>query len=355
MSGRDQTSLPPQPVQPLLFASVWDCVGRTPLIEVRSLSQLTGCRILGKAEFLNPGGSVKDRTARAIIESAEGSGSLQPGGTIYEGSAGNTGIGLALLGRARGYRVVITIPDNQAQEKYQMLEALGAEVHRVKPVPFANQEHFYHQARRLAEADPKGFWANQFENLANARTHEAGTGAEIWAQTNGQVDLFVSAVGTGGTLGGVSRALKSRRASVRAVLADPMGSGLFSHFRSGEIKSEGSSVTEGIGIMRLTANYKQALVDDAVQVSDQEMIDILFHVARHDGLFLGTSAALNLAAAYRLGLLSPAGTVITTILCDAGTRYASKLLNSDWLREKGLQPRSLAQRVASGASIASGD
>lgn len=322
--------------------AVWDLVGRTPLVELGSLSRKTGCRIVAKCEFMNPGGSVKDRAAKGIIAQAEKAGLLKPGGMIVEGTAGNTGIGLATLAAERGYHVITTVPDNQAQEKYAMLEVLGAEVRKFKPVPFANPEHFYHQARRLAEANPGFFWANQFENTANADAHFQGTGQEIWEQTAGKVDLFTCSVGTGGTLGGVSRALKAKKPDIEIVLADPFGSGLYCHLSEGKMETTGASVTEGIGIMRLTANFLSAKVDQAMRVSDQEMIDMLFHVARFDGLFVGTSAALNLAAAYRLACEPKnRGRTIATVLCDSGTRYQSKLLSPEWRKEKGLEPKPL--------------
>lgn len=324
--------------------SAWDLVGNTPLVEIASLSRRTGNRILAKCEFMNPGGSVKDRAAKSMILAAEQSGQLKPGGVLVEGTAGNTGIGLATFARARGYRCIISMPDNQAMEKVAMLEALGAEVRAVKPVPFANPDHFYHRAKKIAEETPGAFWVNQFENLANAQAHESGTGEEIWAQTGGALDVFTCSVGTGGTIGGVSRALKRRAKeagrSVRIVLADPFGSGLYSYFRDGKIESTGSSVTEGIGIMRVTANFSRAQVDDAIRISDQDMINMLFHVAQEDGLFIGTSAALNLCAAYQLALQQKGeGKTFVTIICDSGTRYQSKLLSATWRQEKGLMPQ----------------
>lgn len=308
----------------------------TPLIKIESLSKLTGCEIFGKAEFMHLGGSVKDRAAFGMIEAAEKSGELKPGGMIVEGTAGNTGIGLATIAAQRGYRCVIVMPDNQAQEKYQTLKALGVELITVPPCPFANQAHFYHTAKRIAE-ERGAFWANQFENTANYKIHYTTTGPEIWQQTNNKIDAFLAASGTGGTIGGVTRYLKEQQASVETILVDPMGSGLFSHIKSGEIKSTGSSITEGIGIMRLTANFKEAKIDDAVQIDDQKMINMLYHLARHDGLLVGTSAALNVQAAYEYALRhSGSGKVIVTILCDSATRYASKVFNHDFLKEKGL-------------------
>ncbi|CAN5588205.1 cysteine synthase A [soil metagenome] len=326
--------------------TAWDLVGNAPLVELKSLSEKTGCRIVAKCEFANPGGSIKDRAAKFMIAKAEREGQLKPGGTIVEGTAGNTGIGLAMLAASRGYKSIISMPDNQAAEKYTMLEVLGAEVRKVKPVPFANQDHFYHQARKIAEQTPGAFWANQFENTANAQAHEEGTGRELWEQTGGRIDVFTCSVGTGGTIAGVSRALKSRARNegrdVRIILADPFGSGLFSYKKTGEIKSTGSSVTEGIGIMRITANFAMAEVDDALQVPDQEMIDMLFHLAKHEGLFVGTSAALNVMSAYRLALAEQgSGKTFATVLCDSGSRYQSKLLSPAWRAEKNLQPKPL--------------
>lgn len=321
---------------------VWGLVGNTPLVEVTSLSKLTGCRILAKCEFLNPGGSIKDRAAKGIIETAERSGQLSAGGTIVEGTAGNTGIGLATLAAERGYRVIVSMPDNQSQEKYAMLEAIGAEIRKFKPVPFANPGHFYHQAKQIAAEMPSAFWANQFENLANQEAHFLSTGPEIWQQTGGAIDHFICSVGSGGTIAGVSRYLKEKNPAVQIHLADPFGSGLFSYLRDGKIETQGSSVTEGIGIMRLTANFAMARVDTALRVSDQAMIDVLFHVARHDGLFIGTSAALNLAAVLELAMLNRgSGQTFVTVIGDSGARYQSKLLSPEWRAQTNLQPQPL--------------
>jgi len=314
------------------------------LIRIASLSEMTGNEIYGKAEFLNPGGSIKDRAAQGIIKAAEEDGRLQPGGTIVEGTAGNTGIGLATLAAERGYRTIIVMPDNQAAEKYQLLEALGAEVRAVPACPFKNPNHFYHTAKRVAAETEGAFWADQFENPANARAHYETTGPEIWAQTGGELDYLICSSGTGGTIGGNAAYLKEQSADMQVVVIDPPGSGLYSYVKQGEFTSDGSSVTEGIGIMRLTANFAQAKVDDAMQGTDQEMIDMLFHLARHDGLFLGTSSALNLAGALRLGLrdgIRGQGKKIVTFLCDSGSRYASKLLDKAWQEEKDLKPRKL--------------
>lgn len=326
----------------MLTGSVAGVVGQTPLLKIQSLSERTGCEIFAKAEFMNPGGSVKDRAALGIIEEAEVSGKLKKGFTIIEGTAGNTGIGLATIAAQKGYKCVIVMPDNQAIEKYQTLEALGVELHKVPACPFANENHFYHTARRLSESRPNSFWANQFENLANSQIHERTTGPEIWQQTNGKVDAFISAVGTGGTMAGVSKFLKSQKPEVHVRLVDPMGSGLFSYFTTGEMKSTGTSITEGIGIMRLTGNFKQAKIDSAVQVTDQEMISTLYHLARHDGLLVGTSAALNVFAAYKYALENKGqGLTIVTILCDSALRYQSRLFNPQFLQEKGLKPEPL--------------
>jgi cysteine synthase A len=326
---------------------VFELVGSTPLIYIESLSKLTGCKIFGKAEFMNPGGSVKDRAAKGIILDAEKRGVLKPGATIVEGTAGNTGIALATLAASRGYHCIISMPDNQSREKYEILETLGAEVRKVPAVPFANENHFYHQAKRIAAEIPNAYWADQFENLANGNFHYESTGREIWEQTGGKVDIFVSAVGTGGTISGVSRYLKEKNPNVKVVAADPAGSGIYSFLQTGKFASTGSSVTEGIGIMRLTANFKAARVDSGVQISDQEMIDVLYEVAHKDGLILGTSSGINLMAAYRLAQENAgSGKTITTILCDHGSRYSSRLLNQDWLKEKNLIPRAFTRAIA---------
>lgn len=324
------------------ITTLWESVGHTPLLRIGTLSRRTGNEILGKAEFMNPGGSIKDRAAKGMIRDAEAKGLLQPGGTIVEGTAGNTGIGLALLGRERGYRVVVTMPDNQAREKYELLEAMGAEVRKVPVVPFANENHFFHQARRLAESNAGWFWANQFENPANGNFHAESTAEEIWAQCEGKVDVLVAACGTGGTLGGVSSALKAKNPNLEVVLVDPFGSGLYSYVKEGKLASTGGSITEGIGIMRLTENFKKARIDDAMQVSDQQMIEMLYHLAREDALVVGTSAALNVRAAYELARARPnQGLRIVTFLCDHGSRYASKVFNPEFLTSKGLEVRPL--------------
>ncbi len=323
------------------MTTLWDSVGNTPLLRLRSLSERTGCELYGKAEFMNPGGSIKDRAAKGMIRAAEQSGALKPGGTIVEGTAGNTGIGLAVLGIERGYRVVVTMPDNQAREKYELLEAMGVEVRRVPVVPFANQQHFYHAARSLAEANG-WFWANQFENVANGDAHYESTGPEIFSQLGGQIDVLICAVGTSGTISGVSRALKERNPQIKVVLVDPAGSGMYGQVKSGKIEGQGSSITEGIGIMRVTENFRRARIDDAVQVSDQAMLEMAYHLARVDGLLVGSSAALNVRAAYDYALAHRGqGLRIVTFLCDHGSRAASKLFNPEFLAEKKLVVRPL--------------
>lgn len=322
--------------------SVHQVVGQTPLIKIDSLSKLTGCEIFGKAEFLNPGGSVKDRAALGMIRQAEADGLLKPGFTIVEGTAGNTGIGLATLAAQRGYKCLIVMPNNQAQEKYDTLRALGAELVTVDPCPFANPNHFYHTAKRLSEERANCWWANQFENVANMNFHYSTTGPEIWEQMNGKLDAFIAAVGTGGTMAGVSRYLKEKNPQIHIQLADPMGSGLFSYVQKGVLESAGSSITEGIGIMRLTANFKEARIDSAVQVDDQAMISMLHHLAKHDGLLVGTSAALNVSAAFRYSKVhSGKGLRLVTVLCDSALRYQSRVFNSEFLANKNLIPQSL--------------
>jgi cysteine synthase A len=290
-----------------------------------------------KAEFLNPGVSIKDRAAKGIIENFEKNGDLKSGHTIVEGTAGNTGIGLATLAAERGYKVIVSMPDNQAPEKYQMLEALGAEIRTVPPCPFANENHFYHRAKKIAEQTTNAVWANQFENLANGEFHFRTTGPEVWEQMGGKIDILVLAVGTGGTLNGVSRFLKKQDPKIKVVVADPFGSGLFCQIKEGKMESTGSSITEGIGIMRLTANFKQGLVDDSIRIKDQDMIFRLYDMAKKDGLVVGTSAALNVQAAYELALRTNDRPLrIVTFLCDHGSRYHSRVLNLNWLKEKNL-------------------
>jgi len=318
-----------------------DTIGNTPLIRLHKASELTGCTILGKAEFLNPGGSVKDRAALAIIEDAERRGTLRPGGVIVEGTAGNTGIGLALVGAARGYRTVIVIPETQSQEKKDMIRLAGAELREVPAVPYRNPENYVKVSGRLAaelaETEPNGaIWANQFDNVANRDGHYRTTGPEIWQQTDGTVDGFVCAVGTGGTLGGVSMALKERNRQVQIAIADPMGAALFNWYDHGELKSEGDSITEGIGQGRVTANLEDVIVDVPFQIPDAEALPVVFDLLQHEGLCLGGSSGINVAGAIRLARHMGPGHTIVTLLCDSGQRYASKLFNPEFLREKGL-------------------
>ena len=316
-------------------------VGNTPLIKLRKASELTGCTILGKAEFLNPGGSVKDRAALAIIGDAEARGLLKPGGVIVEGTAGNTGIGLALVGNARGYRTVIVIPETQSQEKKDVLRLIGAELREVPAVPYKNPDNYVHVSERLAKElaarEPKGvLWANQWDNLANRNGHYTTTGPEIWQQTDGKVDGFVCAVGTGGTLSGVSIFLKERNPKIRIGLADPMGAALYSYFKSGELRAEGSSITEGIGQGRITKNVDGTPVDLPYQIPDAEALPIIFDLVKDEGLCLGGSSGINVAGAIRLARDLGPGKTIVTILADYGTRYQSKLFNPTFLRSKNL-------------------
>lgn len=321
----------------MVTGKVSEVIGQTPLIKIKSLSDLTGCEIFAKAEHLNPGGSVKDRAALEILNEAEASGLIKPGWTIVEGTAGNTGIGLATIAPQRGYNCLIVMPNNQAQEKYDTLKALGAELVTVAPCAFANENHFYHTAKRLASERPNAYWANQFENLASFRAHYRTTGPEIWQQTENKIDAFISAAGTGGTIAGVSRFLKEKNKKIHIRLADPLGSGLYNYLKKGELVSTGSSITEGIGIMRLTANFREAQIDDAVQVTDQEMISMLYHLAQKDGLLVGTSSALNIFAAYKYAQENKnSGQKIVTILCDSALRYQSKIFNEAFLKEKNL-------------------
>jgi cysteine synthase A len=323
------------------IGSLWDTVGNTPLLRIGSLSRLTGCDILGKAEFMNPGGSIKDRAAKGLIRRGEEEGKLKPGGTIVEGTAGNTGIGLGLLGRERGYRVVVTMPDNQAREKYELLEAMGVEVRKVPAVPFSNPNHFFHSARALAE-EHGWFWANQFENTANGDFHYETTGPELWDQCEGKLDVLVCSVGSGGTISGVSRYLKEKNPALRVVLVDPLGSGLYCYVREGKMEGTGSSITEGIGIMRLTENFRRAQVDEAMRLTDQDMIETLYHMAREDALVVGTSAAINVRAAYEIARRHRGeGLRIVTFLCDHGSRYASKVFNPEFLTSKQLAVKPL--------------
>ncbi len=322
-------------------AGFLDSIGNTPLIRLKRASEETGCTILGKAEFLNPGSSVKDRAALAIVRDAEEKGLLRPGGVIVEGTAGNTGIGLALVGNARGYRTVIVIPETQSREKIDMLRLCGADVRTVPAVPYRDPNNYVKLSGRLAEelaqSEPNGaIWANQFDNVANRRGHFETTGPEIWRQTDGRVDGFICAVGTGGTLAGVGMFLKERKPEVVIGLADPMGAALYSWYTSGELKMEGESISEGIGQGRITANLEGAPVDRAFQIPDAEALPLIFALLKEEGLCLGGSSAINVAGAIRLARELGPGHVIVTVLCDYGTRYQSKLWNPAFLRSKGL-------------------
>ncbi len=310
-------------------------VGNTPLIRLRGPSKLTGCEILGKAEFLNPGGSVKDRAALYIILDAEKRGALKPGGLIVEGTAGNTGIGLALVGNARGYRTVIVIPETQSQEKKDMLRLCGAELREVPAVPYKDPNNYVHVSGRVAE-ELGALWANQWDNTANRDAHYRGTGPEIWRQTGGKVDGFVCAIGTGGTLAGTSRFLKERNPRIRTAAADPMGAAMYAWFKRGELKSEGSSITEGIGLGRVTKNIEGAPVDDAYQIPDAEALPHVFSLLRDEGLCVGGSSGINVAGAIRLARDLGPGHTVVTVLADSGTRYQSRLFNPQFLKEKGL-------------------
>ncbi len=336
--------------------SVIDAIGRTPLIRLKAASAATGCEILGKAEFMNPGGSVKDRAALAIIRDAVARGALRPGGTIVEGTAGNTGIGIGMVASAMGFRTVIVIPETQSQEKKDMLRMVGAELVEVPAVPYSNPNNYVKYSGRLAEAlaksDPKGaVWANQFDNVANRRGHYETTGPEIWDDTAGAVDGFVSAVGSGGTLAGVGMALKERNPGVKIGLADPHGAALYSFYTTGVLKAEGSSITEGIGQGRITANLEGAPVDVAYRIDDEEAVQIVFDLVEREGLLLGGSSGVNIAGAIRLARELGPGHTIVTLLCDSGARYASKLFNPAFLREKKLPVPAWLTRTATAPNV----
>ncbi len=313
-----------------------EAIGNTPLIRLNSFSDETGCEILGKAEFLNPGGSVKDRAALYMIEDAERRGLLKPGGTVVEGTAGNTGIGLAHICNAKGYKCLIIIPETQSAEKIEALRTLGAEVRTVPAVPYKDPNNYVKLSGRVAAELENAVWANQFENLANRLAHYETTAPEIWAQTDGKIDGWVASTGTGGTFAGVSLFLKEKNPAIKTVLADPMGSGLYSYVKTGEIKLEGSSITEGIGNSRVTGNMEGVPIDDAIQIEDQECIDVIYQLLRRDGLFMGGSVGINVAAAVRLAKQMGAGHTIVTVLCDGGARYQSKIFDRAWLATKGL-------------------
>ena len=320
-------------------------IGNTPLIKLKKASELTGCTILGKAEFMNPGQSVKDRAALFIIREAMKSGALKPGGTIVEGTAGNTGIGLALVANALGFKTVIVIPETQAQEKKDALRQMGAELVEVPAAPYKNPNNYVRYSGRLAKA-MGAVWANQFDNVANRQAHIETTAPEVWAQTDGTIDGFVCAVGSGGTLAGMSMALKAKNKNIQIALADPMGAALYSYYKTGELKSEGSSITEGIGQGRITANLEGAVIDDAFQIHDREAYQIVFDLLQHEGLCMGGSTGVNVAGAIRLAKKLGPGHTIVTVLCDYGTRYASKQFNPEFMRSKELPvPEWMAKQV----------
>jgi cysteine synthase A len=323
------------------YSGVDGHVGRTPLVRLRRLSEMTGCEILGKAEFMNPGGSIKDRAALGIILDAEARGALKPGATIVEGTAGNTGIGLTVIGKAKGYRTVIVIPETQSIEKISLLRTLGAEVITVPEKPYRDPANYNHQARRLAQE--KGwFWANQFDNVANRLAHFTTTGPEIWEQTSGEVTGFVASVGTGGTLAGTSLFLKQKNPRIKAVCADPYGAAMYSWFKNGDLNTkDGDSYAEGIGQNRVTENLKEIVIDDAYRINDQSALSIIYQLLREEGIFVGLSSGINLAGAVRLAREGGPGQVIVTFLCDSGHRYMSRIFNPEWLREHGLDPNLL--------------
>ncbi|MDP3489276.1 MAG: cysteine synthase A [Phenylobacterium sp.] len=321
--------------------SVLDTIGDTPLIRLNRASDLTGCEILGKAEFMNPGQSVKDRAALYIVRDAEAKGLLRPGGRIVEGTAGNTGIGLAMVAKALGYQATIVIPRTQSQEKKDAIRLFGAELVEVDAVPYSNPDNYVRYSGRLAEelaaTDPNGaIWANQFDNVANRRAHAETTGPEIWRQTDGKVDGFICAVGSGGTLAGVAQALRAERPDVKIGLADPYGAALYSYYTTGELKSEGGSISEGIGQGRITANLEGLTVDHAYRISDEEMLKVIFDLVEHEGMVMGGSTGVNVAGAIRLARDLGPGNTIVTILCDQGARYQSKIFNRAFLTEKAL-------------------
>jgi len=327
--------------QPCVVPSVLEAIGNTPLIRLRHASEVTGCEILGKAEFMNPGQSVKDRAALGIIRDAEARGLLKPGGRIVEGTAGNTGIGLAMVASALGYKTTIVIPRTQSQEKKDAIRLLGAELVEVDAVPYSNPDNYVRYSGRLAEelasTEPNGaIWANQFDNVANRDAHYRTTGPEIFEQTDGKVDGFICAVGSGGTLAGVAAALRERKPGVKIGLADPYGASLYSWYKDGELRSEGTSISEGIGQGRVTANLENLSVDFPFRVTDEEMLQVIFDLVQHEGLCMGGSTGVNVAGAIKLAKALGPGHTIVTILCDHGSRYQSKLFNREFLAEKGL-------------------
>jgi cysteine synthase A len=319
-----------------IVADTLSLIGNTPLVKLAGPSAETGCTILGKAEYANPGASVKDRAALYIVQDAEERGTLKPGGTIVEGTAGNTGIGIALVANARGYKTIIVMPDSQSKEKMDTLRALGAELVLVPPAPFANPGHFVHTSRRIAEETPGAVWANQFDNIANRRAHIMGTAEEIWAQTGGRLDGFICAAGTGGTIAGVGLGLKAKDEAITIALADPHGAALYNYYAHGELKAEGSSVAEGIGQGRITANLDGAPIDTQFRISDEDGLYWVARLLREEGLCMGLSTGINVAGAVALAKQMGPGHTIVTVLCDTGFRYLSTLYNAEWLASKGL-------------------
>jgi len=313
-------------------------VGNTPLIRLNELSDETGCEILGKAEFLNPGGSVKDRAALYILKDAEEKGLIQPGGTVVEGTAGNTGIGLTHICNAKGYKCLIVIPETQSQEKIDALRTLGAEVKTVPAVPYRDPNNYIKVSGRMAEEMENAIWANQFDNVANRRGHYETTGPEIWQQTNGNIDVWVASTGTAGTYAGASMFFKEKNPDIQCIVADPQGSGLYSYVKTGEIQTEGKSITEGIGNGRVTANMQGAPADDAIRIDDPSCVQMLYRLLYREGLFMGGSVGINVGAAYALAKEMGPGHTIVTVLCDSGTRYQSRIYNEQWLAERDLLP-----------------
>ena len=315
--------------------NIIDLIGNTPLIRLNAASEATGCEILAKCEFLNPGQSVKDRAALWIIRDGEKSGKLQKGGTIVEGTAGNTGIGLAMVGNALGYKTKIVIPRTQSNEKKEAIKSYGAELIEVDAAPYSNPNNYVRYSGRLAE-ETGAFWANQFDNVANRQAHIESTGPEIWEQTKGKIDGFICAVGSGGTLGGISQYLKSKNPNIQIGLADPMGAALYEYYKNGTLKSEGNSITEGIGQGRITKNLEDVEIDHAFQISDEEWLPVIFDLVKNEGLIMGGSSGVNIVGAMKLAKQLGKGHTIVTILCDYGNRYASKIFNKEFLKEKGL-------------------
>jgi cysteine synthase len=336
-----ETSSPENAPYGFVTEGFCETIGRTPLIRLRALSEATGCEIWGKAEFLNPGGSVKDRAALGIVLDAEASGALQPGGTIVEGTAGNTGIGLALVGNARGYRTVIIIPETQSKEKIDGLRAMGADVRTVPERPYKDPDNYIRVSQRVADQTPHGFWANQFDNIANRLAHYRTTGPEIWYQTEQNITGFVASVGTGGTLAGVALFLKEQNPDIRIVCADPYGAAIWSWVKHGHTEiNDGDSVAEGIGQSRVTKNLEGVAIDDAYRIRDDVAVEMLYYLLRAEGLFLSLSSAINVCGAVKLARSGGRGQVIVTVLCDSGSRYVSRLYNPRWLEEKRLTPKS---------------